>query len=335
MADSNGLHFDPITKTLQGTPLKAGKFTLTLNVTDSAGEQAQTNFVLTVNPSHAPTAKLTTPIYLNPQSKQVIDIRSYFNDPDGDKLTYALTQPIDGIGIDTQTGKLSIQAQQLNHNAPQTISITATDPYGDSVELSQTLIVAKPSALSTIDNPYHPIHHTLHKPLYSASLNHSPYHAAYKDGKAWMQGTGFDDIIKAQLYKASILEGKAGNDTLIGAQYDDTLKGGYGNDILKGNQGNDILMGGQGNDVYLYQKNDGLDTIFDTQGKDTLYLQNISMNDLLFDKQGDDPLIHFKTDTHSTHQTNPNHNAILINNYQHFDEIRTNEGVFGLGAVIG
>lgn len=109
-------------------------------------------------------------------------------------------------------------------------------------------------------------------------------------------------------------------------------------DINKMNKFKEHLKNGityVGNDIYLYQKGDGFDTIFDAQGKDMLYLQNISINDLLFDKQGDNLLIHFKTNTHATHQTNPNHNAILINNYQHFDEIRTNEGVFGLGAVIG
>jgi Ca2+-binding RTX toxin-like protein len=45
------------------------------------------------------------------------------------------------------------------------------------------------------------------------------------------------------------LEGRAGNDSLVGSQYQDDIDGGDGNDTLTGGAGNDILNGGAGNDI--------------------------------------------------------------------------------------
>ena len=49
----------------------------------------------------------------------------------------------------------------------------------------------------------------------------------------------------------TILEGLAGNDTVVGTSGRDTLFGGAGNDVLRGLGGNDVLDGGTGDDTLI------------------------------------------------------------------------------------
>ena len=72
-----------------------------------------------------------------------------------------------------------------------------------------------------------------------------------------------DDTLLATDGVANTLEGKAGNDTLVGASRADLLIGGPGDDTLDG---------GEGGDRYVFNPGDGVDVISDsgTQGADTL-----------------------------------------------------------------
>ncbi|MCK9395813.1 MAG: hypothetical protein M0Q44_09510, partial [Methylobacter sp.] len=82
-----------------------------------------------------------------------------------------------------------------------------------------------------------------------------------RDGNDVILGEGGNDT----------LDGGAGQDTLIGGIGTDTLIGGAGDDTLYGNDnaGGDILDGGVGNDTYY--ADDG-DTIRDSDGQGTIYL---------------------------------------------------------------
>jgi len=84
-------------------------------------------------------------------------------------------------------------------------------------------------------------------------------------------GSDFDDTIQVDASFNSalkmdgtpidlILEGGAGNDTLLG---------GVGNDILIGGAGNDSLTGGTGDDVYQFGDNFGSDTLHEIAGGGT------------------------------------------------------------------
>jgi Ca2+-binding RTX toxin-like protein len=137
-------------------------------------------------------------------------------------------------------------------------------------------------------------------------------------------GTAADDSYIATP-EGDIVDGLAGNDTLIGNTGTDTLNGGADNDLLRaGNSastagGNDTLYGGQGNDTLigaqfgfsadllignadndlLIAANNGGNTLIGGQGDDTLYgsLQNgntmngSSGNDLLVGGLGNDTLV--------------------------------------------
>ena len=71
-----------------------------------------------------------------------------------------------------------------------------------------------------------------------------------------------------------ILEGLAGNDTLIGGSLNDTLKGLNNDDSLVGNDGNDSLIGGNGNDTLV--GGNGNDTIFGGSGTDLVMAEGDS-----------------------------------------------------------
>ncbi|MET0113287.1 MAG: calcium-binding protein [Limnospira maxima] len=91
------------------------------------------------------------------------------------------------------------------------------------------------------------------------------------------------------------IQGRGGNDTLVGDQFDQTLDGGTGNDSILGGSGNDTLLGGPGDDTLFGGLGDDLlqagsgDNILDGgPGNDTL-LGGIG-NDSLFGGEGNDCL---------------------------------------------
>ena len=76
-------------------------------------------------------------------------------------------------------------------------------------------------------------------------------------------GSGDADVLFGDVAFAITLDGKAGNDILLGGSRDD---------ILIGGPGNDSLDGGEGSDRYVFNAGDGVDIISDsgTHGTDTL-----------------------------------------------------------------
>lgn len=85
---------------------------------------------------------------------------------------------------------------------------------------------------------------------------------AFSDGTSWSAADlleraaratdGADYLVVTE--SARLLDGKAGNDTLVGSSLDDTLIGGAGNDTLNGSGGSD---------TYRFGRGDGVDTILE------------------------------------------------------------------------
>ena len=69
-----------------------------------------------------------------------------------------------------------------------------------------------------------------------------------------------------------VLEGRGGNDTLIGNSGSSGLSGGAGNDRLDGGQGDDVLEGGDGDDVLTGGEN--ADILRGGAGNDTFYARD-------------------------------------------------------------
>jgi Ca2+-binding RTX toxin-like protein len=83
-----------------------------------------------------------------------------------------------------------------------------------------------------------------------------------------------NDTINASGVQSSpmnlVLDGGAGNDTIIGSGGNDTLLGGDGNDTVTGGRGNDVALLGSGNDTFVWNPGDGSDTVEGQDGTDTL-----------------------------------------------------------------
>jgi Ca2+-binding RTX toxin-like protein len=90
-----------------------------------------------------------------------------------------------------------------------------------------------------------------------------------------IHGLGGNDTIDASRLGADhinlVLDGGAGNDTIIGSG---------GNDTIIGGTGNDVMRGGAGDDTFVWNPGDGSDTLEGQAGTDTLAFNgaNISEN---------------------------------------------------------
>lgn len=82
----------------------------------------------------------------------------------------------------------------------------------------------------------------------------------------------FDNPLSGWVQNGIHYIGGAGNDTLVGTDYEDKMFGGDDNDVLDGLSGNDYLEGGKGNDrlvgedgfdTYIYTSGDGFDAFAD------------------------------------------------------------------------
>ena len=73
------------------------------------------------------------------------------------------------------------------------------------------------------------------------------------------------------------VDGKGGDDVMIGSDFGDDLRGGKGNDVLDGRGGDDMLHGGKGRNTYVFADGYDNDTVMRFQaGKDILDLTGVS-----------------------------------------------------------
>lgn len=92
-----------------------------------------------------------------------------------------------------------------------------------------------------------------------------------------------------------IIQGRSGDDTIIGSQADDTILGNPGNDNLYGNVGNDSLLGNQGNDTIaggpgsdIIRGNEGSNVLYGDLTREGLSLDEGFGDDIIFGGIGDD-----------------------------------------------
>jgi Ca2+-binding RTX toxin-like protein len=78
-----------------------------------------------------------------------------------------------------------------------------------------------------------------------------------------------------------VVDGGAGNDTVLGSNGGDQLLGGDGNDFIDGQQGADIAFGGAGDDVFQWDPGDGSDVIEGQDGSDALLFFGSNTNEII------------------------------------------------------
>gem|GEM_PF-637833 len=127
--------------------LTQGEAEVMATATDPEGLSAQLRFAVTV-PNRAPVAMGTVPaqaVFVGETGQ--VDMAGYFDDPDGDALTYEAASSHPAAVSATMTGGIvSISAIATGTRA--TITVTATDPGGLSAQ--QTFNVTVPNRAPTI-----------------------------------------------------------------------------------------------------------------------------------------------------------------------------------------
>jgi Ca2+-binding RTX toxin-like protein len=98
-----------------------------------------------------------------------------------------------------------------------------------------------------------------------------------------VDGRGGDDAIAGSTGLASlvslVLEGDAGNDTLLGGDGTDLLLGGDGDDVVVGNRGDDVALLGTGDDAFQWNPGDGNDTVEGQDGIDGLAFNGATVSE--------------------------------------------------------
>jgi Ca2+-binding RTX toxin-like protein len=229
------LSFNAETMTLSGTPVNedVGSVTLTVTATDPSGKAASQNFTFTVeNTNDAPEVNPhTLPGYFVDEGELFSLPVSVdrFTDPDGDKLTLSFLDNGVALGenswlsYDPETGILS-GTPARGDSGDHWISVVATDPYGLSATIKESVYV--------IASPY-----------------------------TTMIGTPEVDTLNGDA-EANHITALESNDVVYGNGGNDWLEGGAGDDILYGGKGDDLYDGGPGNDeIYEKTQNEGSDTI--------------------------------------------------------------------------
>ncbi|WP_425155540.1 leishmanolysin-related zinc metalloendopeptidase [Candidatus Palauibacter sp.] len=124
------------------TGVAKGTATITVTATDPGGLGAQQSFTANV-PNQPPRAVGELPsLQLAAGDSVAIDVASYFEDPDGDVLTYAATTS-DATVATTSVSDTLMTVEAVGEGAA-TVTVTATDPDGLSVDQEVSATVVAP-----------------------------------------------------------------------------------------------------------------------------------------------------------------------------------------------
>ncbi len=140
-----GLSLDPKVGTLSGTPTTAGAYSLTIQVTDSAGAHAVQTFNLNVVVPK-PTITTTTPL---PNGVVGVSYSQQFSASGGTQpYAWTLTPPVSGLQINSSSGILS---GTPTNAATFTFTVQVQDANGATASKVFTLTIA-PGALTLTTN---------------------------------------------------------------------------------------------------------------------------------------------------------------------------------------
>ncbi len=142
---------------------EVGTYTLTVMATDAATETATHTVTLTITDSgtapapdgmtpapgasnEAPTTTTLaeTSLTVNEAAAETWDVTDWFDDPDGDTLTYAATGLPDWLELDAMKGELAVAAMATDDadvNSHE-FTLTASDGGGEEATLTVTLAIA-------------------------------------------------------------------------------------------------------------------------------------------------------------------------------------------------
>ena len=142
------------------TGVGEGTATLTVTATDPGGLSATQEAEVSVTPNNAPTVSDSIPVYdlmvvldstdmtqIDTLNYIELDMADYFSDPDGHELTYEAATSDDAIATVTSIEGTVVTTTAVSSDTSfahdtTTITVTATDPSGESVTQEATVLVA-------------------------------------------------------------------------------------------------------------------------------------------------------------------------------------------------
>lgn len=139
------------------TAVSAGNATVTVTARDPAGLSASASANVTVTESNRPPSAVL-PV-APPQTVGVgdvitVDVASFFNDPDGDPLTYSATSANTSVATVSVTG--SVLSGAAVGEGSTVLMVTATDPEGLFASLSVPVTVVQPNRPPAASGPLPP-----------------------------------------------------------------------------------------------------------------------------------------------------------------------------------
>ncbi|NHZ88083.1 hypothetical protein F2P45_03395 [Massilia sp. CCM 8733] len=272
------LSFDPLTRTLSGTPLAgaAATLSLALGATDSGGFNGAIGFKLNVAADAARNLSGSA-------GADVLDGLSagdtLLGQAGNDRLNgQAGNDVLDGgLGADRMAGGIGDDRYLVDAAGDQVVELAAQgrDTVVASVGYTlpanaEVLVLGGVGSLAGYGNGTDNV-------LYGNS------------GNNFLNGNGGNDL----------LQGGAGNDSLVdtmgknlfdGGSGVDTLSGGTSNELYIGGAGNDIITTGSGIDIIAFNRGDGSDTVTPGSVADNVISlgRGITYADLTFKKVGSD-----------------------------------------------
>ena len=129
-----------------------GTDTIIYTISDGQGGISTATVTITINAvNDAPTAN-PIPAQIDSDSQNVsLDVSGYFDDVDGDTLTFSASGLPAGLSIDTGTGVITgTLPADASSNSPYVITVTVSDGHGGSVQQTITWLITNlpPKALS-------------------------------------------------------------------------------------------------------------------------------------------------------------------------------------------
>jgi VCBS repeat-containing protein/CshA-type fibril repeat protein len=123
-----------------------GEDTFTYTISDGNGGIATATVTVTVGPvNDLPEATPIAPQENDDSDVVTFDVSGNFSDPDGDDLDFAANGLPPGLSIDPETGVISGTLDpSASEGGPYTVTITATDPGGDTVSTTFAWVVNNP-----------------------------------------------------------------------------------------------------------------------------------------------------------------------------------------------
>ena len=138
-------------ETVTITPVATGTVTITVTATDPDGLNAAQGFSVTVNPANNAPSGATIPHQnISTNDSVVIALPDYFNDPDGDTLTYTASSA-DTAKATVTVVNTDLVATPQSADVTVEITVTATDPGGLSASVSFHITITAP-----VDDPDDP-----------------------------------------------------------------------------------------------------------------------------------------------------------------------------------